>query len=166
MLLRAVVAFLTLPAVVAGVIPWGLSRLPGPILGSWGWGVFPIVAGLLVLLASVVSFYRRGRGTLAPWDPPKHLVVQDLYRFNRNPMYVGVILIIVGWFLLTGSLWNASYAFIMPIIFHLRVVLYEEPQMRSLFAEDWEHYRQHVPRWGMRLTPYERPAERPHGNSC
>ena len=61
-----------------------------------------VVVGSGILFASVVSFYRRGRGTLAPWDPPKHLVVHDLYRFNRNPMYVGVVIVVLGWALAHG----------------------------------------------------------------
>ena len=101
-----------------------------------------VVVGSGILLASVVSFYRRGRGTLAPWDPPKHLVVQDLYRFNRNPMYVGVVIVVFGWALLTGNPWNYGYALIIVVIFHARVILYEEKEMQRLFGREWDAYRQ------------------------
>lgn len=150
MILRALVAFLALPVVVGGVVPWVLWRLGGPQLLLSSWGMIPLVAGSFVLISSVVSFYRRGRGTLAPWDPPRELVVQDLYRFNRNPMYVGVILVLIGWALITGSLPLYVYAFIVAVVFHLRVVLYEEKEMTRLFGEQWEQYRATVPRWGIR----------------
>ena len=89
MYVRAILAFLALPATAAGLVPWGLSYLPAPGIFRSSYGVLPMLLGATILVASVVSFYRRGQGTLAPWDPPRHLVVQDLYRFNRNPMYVG-----------------------------------------------------------------------------
>ncbi len=113
--------------------------------------MLPLVAGALIVLSTAVSFYRRGRGTLAPWDPPRELVVRDLYRFNRNPMYVGVVFVLLGWALLSGSLWLYAYACVVAIVFHLRVVLYEEKEMARLFGPQWEKYRAGVPRWGVRL---------------
>jgi protein-S-isoprenylcysteine O-methyltransferase Ste14 len=154
MILRALLAFLALPALVAGVLPWLISRITAPTLFQSSGGVMLLVAGGLVLISSVVSFYRRGRGTLAPWDPPKHLVVQDLYRFNRNPMYVGVVALVCGWALVTGNPWSYLYAAIVPVVFHLRVVLYEEKQMERLFGREWASYREAVPRWGVTLRPY------------
>ena len=154
MIVRAILAFLALPALVGGLFPWLISRIPSPAIFRSPSGGILFVVGGAILLASVVSFYRRGRGTLAPWDPPKHLVVQDLYRFNRNPMYVGVVLVILGWALITGNPWNYGYALLLPLIFHARVVLYEEKEMERLFGREWEAYRGAVPRWGLRLPPY------------
>jgi len=161
MLLRAILAFLALPALVAGLFPLLVSRLPSPVVFSSDCGAALLVAGLVILLVSVVSFYRRGRGTLAPWDPPVHLVVGDLYGFNRNPMYVGVVTILFGWALLAGNLWNYLYAALVPLLFHLRVVLVEEREMARRFGEDWEDYRRAVPRWGARFRPY-----RPRPDLC
>lgn len=154
MLLRAILAFLSLPALVAGVFPWFISRIPAVIIFRTDWGAALMVFGTAILLASVVSFYRRGRGTLAPWDPPRHLVVQDLYRFNRNPMYVGVTWVVIGWALCTGSPWNYGYAVLIPLIFHLRVVIYEEKQMERLFGREWAAYRNAIPRWGFVFRAY------------
>jgi protein-S-isoprenylcysteine O-methyltransferase Ste14 len=154
MMVRAILAFLALPAVVAGLLPWLVSMVPAPAVFSSPLGGVLLVAGGGILLAAVVSFYRRGRGTLAPWDPPRHLVVQDLYRFNRNPMYVGVAAILVGWALVTGNPWNYAYAAVIPVVFHLRVVLYEEREMERLFGPEWAAYRRAVPRWGLRFRPY------------
>src|SRR4029450_8004457 len=162
MIVRAILAFLALPALVGGLFPWLISRIPSPgIFQSASGGILFMVGGGS-LLASVVSFYRRGRGTLAPWDPPKHLVVQDLYRFNRNPMYVGVVTLVLGWALRTGNPWNYAYAILLPVVFHLRVVLYEEPQLERLFGGNWEAYRRAVPRWGLRFRPYA-PRVQPDG---
>ena len=141
---------------VAGVFPWLISRIPATGVFRSVYGLALVVIGGGILLASVISFYRRGRGTLAPWDPPKHLVVGDLYRFNRNPMYVGVTLVNLGWALCTGNPWNYGYAILVPILFHLRVVLYEEKEMERLFGREWEAYRDAVPRWGLALRPYTR----------
>jgi protein-S-isoprenylcysteine O-methyltransferase Ste14 len=154
MILRARLAVRALPTLVAGVFPWLISRIPAPIFFKFPCGVALIAVGSGILLSAVVSFYRRGRGTLAPWDPPKRLVVQDLYRFNRNPMYIGVIALVWGWALLTGNPWNYVYAAAVPVIFHLRVIFYEEKQMERLFAPEWEAYRKAVPRWGITFHPY------------
>ena len=160
-LLRASAAFALLPVMVAGVVPWLLSRAGAGALPSSSAAWLLALPGLAVLVASVVSFHRRGKGTLAPWDPPQRLVVQDLYRFNRNPMYVGVALIVLAWALATGSPWNWAWAFVVPLAFHLRVVRYEEPEMRRLFGASWEHYAREVPRWGVRARAYRSPSEAP-----
>ncbi|MBE2180764.1 MAG: isoprenylcysteine carboxylmethyltransferase family protein [Chthoniobacterales bacterium] len=154
MILRATLAFLALPAMVAGLVPWLISKLPGPGLFQSSCGTILLAAGAGILLVSAISFHRRGKGTLAPWDPPKHLVVADLYRFNRNPMYVGVALTNLGWALCTGNPWNYGYAILVPVAFHLRVVLYEEKEMARLFGSEWNSYRHAVPRWGIARHPY------------
>ena len=160
MMLRAILAFLALPALVAGLFPWLISRIPATLLFRSFYGLTLLVVGSGILLSAVVSFYRRGRGSLAPWDPPKHLVIQDLYRFTRNPMYVGVIALVWGWALVTGSPWNYVYAIVVPVVFHLRVVLYEEKEMLRLFGQEWNSYRKAVPRWGVVLRPYTPSVER------
>jgi protein-S-isoprenylcysteine O-methyltransferase Ste14 len=74
-------------------------------------------------------------------------------------MYVGVAILVLGWAFLTGNLWNYVYAVIIPVIFHLRVVLYEEKEMQRLFGKEWEIYRMAVPRWGVRIRPYKSSVE-------
>ena len=151
---RAILAFLALPAVMAGVLPWLVSMQKSPRLPHSVFGAVPLLVGAGILLASVISFYRKGKGTLAPWDPPKVLVVSDLYRFNRNPMYLGIVILLLGWAVLDGNLWNYAYALCIFLVFHIRVISYEEKEMRRLFPDDWSRYCRHVPRWGIRLSPY------------
>ena len=145
-LARAVLAFLALPGTVAFVVPVLLADaeafrrldLAGLIL------FLPGVAGLLWC---VRSFYVEGKGTLAPWSPPRHLVVGGLYRYSRNPMYVAASLILLGW---AASFWSLAllvYGVAWMAWFHLRVVFGEEPWLARLHGEAYERYRAAVPRW-------------------
>jgi protein-S-isoprenylcysteine O-methyltransferase Ste14 len=149
--LRALISFLVLPGTVAGVIPaWIVSTDRGRGQGLT-LGAVPIAIGVLMLLWCVRDFYMSGRRTLAPWDPPKRLVIVGLYRFTRNPMYVGISLLLGGWSLLAASPLLAGYTVIMAIAFHLRVVLYEEPWLRKQFGEEWARYATAVARWSPAL---------------
>ncbi|WP_031497185.1 methyltransferase family protein [Bryobacter aggregatus] len=151
--LRALLAFVALPVVVSVLVPWLLlpnDRWRGAGF-SWAWPL--LVLGLCLLLASVRDFYVAGRGTLAPWDPPRKLVIAGLYRWVRNPMYLGVLAWVGGWSLLVASPLLAVYTALLAIGFHLRVLLYEEPTLARLFPADWALYRAKVNRWWPRLFP-------------
>jgi protein-S-isoprenylcysteine O-methyltransferase Ste14 len=153
MLLRALLAFLALPGVVAGVLPLlivGGDFRPGRAAAA---GAVLLAAGLFLLLWCVRDFYALGKGTLAPWDPPGRLVVAGLYRFVRNPMYVAVLVLIAGWALVFGSLPLGVYFVLLAVGFHLRVVLAEEPWLRRKHGAQWEEYSREVPRWLPRLRP-------------
>ena len=149
---RAAFAVLAMPAIVAGVLPWSFHRAERwPLaLGAWGWLGAPIaVVGLALFSWTVRDFFVRGQGTLAPWDPPKFLVAEGSYRWSRNPMYVGVLLMIWGqgfWFR-SGEV--LAYGTTMALIFHLRVVLGEEPWLAKSFPEPWAAYTAKVKRWGL-----------------
>jgi protein-S-isoprenylcysteine O-methyltransferase Ste14 len=147
LLLRALFAFLALPTVVAGVLPLlilGGHFRPGPAAPA---GAVLLAAGLFLLLWCVRDFYVSGRGTLAPWDPPRRLVIVGLYRFMRNPMYVAVLTIVAGWGLAFGSPPLGLYLLVLAAGFHVRVVLSEEPWLRRTFGVEWDEYSQKVPRW-------------------
>jgi protein-S-isoprenylcysteine O-methyltransferase Ste14 len=149
--LRALLAFLVLPGMVTGLIPALIvagdpRRGHGPLIA-----VVPLLFGMIVLLWCVRDFYMSGKGTLAPWDPPKRLVTVGLYQFTRNPMYVGVMLITSGWSGLAASPRLLVYTVFIAIVFHLRVVLYEEVQLKLHFPEEWKRYSATVPRWLPRL---------------
>jgi protein-S-isoprenylcysteine O-methyltransferase Ste14 len=150
MLWRALAAFLALPGTVAFAIPLALGitgRSPFPLRPA---GYAPLVAGAVLLLWCVREFYVVGLGTLAPWAPPRRLVTTGPYRYSRNPMYLGVLLLLCGWATLFGSLTLAIYALVVALAFQLRVLLAEESWAARTFGRDWEAYRARVPRWLIR----------------
>lgn len=121
---------------------------PKAPLGSFApLGSALLAAGCLVLAWCVWAFYSEGRGTLAPWDPPRGLVRGGLYRFSRNPMYVGVLLIVAGWAVGFRSLPLGIYSAALGLGFHLRILFHEEPWLARTFGADWDAYRAQVPRW-------------------
>ena len=141
---RALVAFLALPGVVAFVIPIGLLRRPEGVFRLYGLAI--VALGTSILLQCVRDFYVAGKGTLAPWSPPRHLVTTGLYRVSRNPMYVGVVIILIGWAAVYQSRVHLVYAALMAVAFYARVVLFEEPWLARTHGEDWHAYRSRVSR--------------------
>ncbi|HWP45479.1 MAG TPA: isoprenylcysteine carboxylmethyltransferase family protein, partial [Blastocatellia bacterium] len=89
----------------------------------------------------------KGRGTPAPYDPPRRLVVSGLYRYTRNPMYVGIVTLLIGEALAFRSISLAIYSAAVWPLFHLRVIYYEEPKLRELFGQDYLDYCKKVSRW-------------------
>jgi protein-S-isoprenylcysteine O-methyltransferase Ste14 len=149
--LRALLAFLALPGVVAGIVPaliLGENFHPARTAAA---GAAMLALGLVLLLSCVRDFYVSGKGTLAPWDPPARLVVVGLYRFVRNPMYVAVLALVAGWGVAFGSPSIGLYLAVLAMGFHLRVLVGEEPWLRRRFGEEWEGYARWVPRWLPRL---------------
>jgi protein-S-isoprenylcysteine O-methyltransferase Ste14 len=142
--LRALLAFLALPGTVAFLVPL-LLLMPRSFVNRWA--VIPLGLGSVLLLSCVREFYVAGRGTLAPWAPPRNLVVTGPYRFSRNPMYIAVLLVLWGWSLAFQSRSHATYAAVMTILFHLRVVLFEEPWLDQTHGEEWVRYKAAVSRW-------------------
>jgi len=145
---RALFAFLALPGVVAiGVPAWYAARA----LQAGGTfhpiGLLPLVAGFLLLLWCVRDFYVAGSGTLAPWAPPRNLVTTGLYRYSRNPMYVAVTVMLMGWSMSFASAGLALYALCVIVAFHLRVVFGEEPWLARTHGALWDEYQARVPRW-------------------
>ena len=106
-----------------------------------------ILAGAAVLLRCVWDFVRVGRGTLSPVDAPRHLVVTGLYRYVRNPMYVGVFLVLLGEMVFFSSVALLIYTIVWFICVNLFVLLYEEPVLRSKFGKSYDDYCQSVHRW-------------------
>jgi protein-S-isoprenylcysteine O-methyltransferase Ste14 len=145
-----------LPVTVLVVVPlwiereWRVDMNANLLLG-----VILIVTGLTVMVLTISSFIRIGKGTLAPWSPTKKLVITGLYRYVRNPMILGVLTVLVGEAL---SLWSKSiliWAGAFFIINTIYFMIYEEPDLENKFGEDYRRYRKHVSRWLPRLTPFD-----------
>jgi protein-S-isoprenylcysteine O-methyltransferase Ste14 len=147
MFVRALFAFLALPGVVAFAVPIATLLHADHTRVVRGWALAMLIGGVVGLVWCVRDFYVSGKGTLAPWSPPQRLVIVGLYRYSRNPMYVSVLMILLGWamaFDVTALLW---YAIFIAIAFHLRVVLGEEPWLARTHGEEWTRYRSEVRRW-------------------
>lgn len=110
-------------------------------------GILPIAVGAACYLCCAWDFAFHGQGTPLPIDAPKVLVVRGLYRVVRNPMYVGVGLVLVGEALMFESLTLLAYAALVWLAFHLFVVCYEEPTLKKMFGATYEEYCRTAPRW-------------------
>lgn len=119
--------------------------------------IVPLIAGGYIALRCAFAFAWTGPGTPAPFDPPRTLVVSGFYRYVRNPMYLGALLVVIGETALFGSIRvGLQYALIFGICLALFVLLYEEPTLRTKFGADYEEYCRNVPRFLPRLTPWEK----------
>ena len=167
LVLRNTLWTLLLPGVIAGYIPWRFFgfRVGEIALGSGAYllGIVVFAAGVLVLLWCILEFARRGRGTLSPVDPARELVVTGLYRQVRNPMYVGVVTILVGEAVMARSLYLALYATAFFACANLFILVYEEPYLQRTFGSSYTHYKLHVRRWIPRASPWSQSEHREPG---
>ena len=156
--------FLIAPGTVAGLGPYWINgwQFMPPFFGwaplRWGGGAL-IVLGAAILLESFARFVVKGFGTPAPVAPPTRLVVSGLYGYVRNPMYVGVIFAVAGQALLFADARLIWYALVAWLLFHLFVLVYEEPTLRVTFGDEYERFCANVPRWLPRIRPWR--AEEP-----
>lgn len=134
--------------------------IPSRIVGGFHWppdgwltwlGVAVVGIGAAIYFRCAWEFAVRGLGTPAPIAPTKFLVTTALHRYIRNPMYVGVGMVVLGEAALYRSLHVLGYAAFFCVVVHLFVVFYEEPTLRRQFGESYEQYRHDVPRWIPRL---------------
>jgi protein-S-isoprenylcysteine O-methyltransferase Ste14 len=137
------------PMIVAGIVPWLLTRWdadPQP-LALRVLGVVLLLAGGALVLETTARFALQGRGTPAPWAPPERFVERGSYRFVRSPMYLGVILLILGQALLLGREVLFAWAVVAWLIFEVSLVTWEEPGLSRRFGESYDDYRRRVRRW-------------------
>jgi protein-S-isoprenylcysteine O-methyltransferase Ste14 len=119
-------------------------------------GLFLIISGLGFVAYTNKSFFKVGKGTLAPWDPPKKLVIADLYRYVRNPMISGLSMIILGESMIFSSVELFGFFIFVVVLNHIYFVYSEEPGLEERFGNEYTEYKKNVPRWIPRLTPWEK----------
>ena len=154
--LKSLIFTVIAPGSVTILVPYVLLNSFGELfsvkIGNFRYlGLIPILLGTLIYFWCAWDFTFAGKGTPAPIDPPKELVVKGLYRFSRNPMYVGVLSVILGWTLLYTDPYVITYWFFVATCFHLMVVYYEEPRLQQLFGSRYSTYRSSVNRWLPRI---------------
>lgn len=161
---RQLFAILVLPFTVAAIIPIWIARRNGIAFHTgatpFEWmqqigGLGALAIGMALFIASLRRFISDGRGTLAPWDPPRRLVVRGPYRYVRNPMISGIVFVLLGEGLLLLSRPHLTWALIFFGINCVYIPLLEEPMLAARFGDDYRTYRRHVPRLIPRLRPWK-----------
>jgi protein-S-isoprenylcysteine O-methyltransferase Ste14 len=149
--------FLAAPGVVAGLVPWWITRWQSQTPFA-GWAAFRLLGGALILAGAAflihafARFVTEGAGTPAPVAPTERLVVGGVYRYVRNPMYLAVLAVIVGQALVLGQLHLLTYAGIVGAAMAAFVRWYEEPMLARQFGREYDEYRREVPGWWPRFT--------------
>jgi protein-S-isoprenylcysteine O-methyltransferase Ste14 len=131
----------------ARVLSWSGIVRPATIEVQQVAGMITGAVGAAVALWCIFTFASIGRGTPAPFDPPRRLVIQGPYRFVRNPMYIGAGLALASAALFYESLPLLGYTALFFLATHLFVVWYEEPTLRRTFGQEYERYCSQVRRW-------------------
>ena len=163
-LARHLLSVALLPFTVAVLVPLWLARNNNisPAIGTTGpqmlvqvLGLLVLAVGLMLFSASLRNFVTEGEGTLAPWDPPRRLVVRGPYRYVRNPMISGVVLVLFGEALTLLSRPHFIWALIFLVVNSIYIPLLEETGLRQRFGDSYVEYCRHVPRLIPRFRPWE-----------
>lgn len=141
------------PGMVAGVIPYWLTgknaktTFAAPFVVYHFLGMLTFAIGFVLMLICIISFAIQGKGTLSPADPTRKLVIAGLYRFSRNPMYIGVMMMLIGESFFFQSNVLGAYSLLIFIAFNIFIIYFEEPRLRKDFADDYDIYVKQVRRW-------------------
>lgn len=133
--------------VPARILEWSHLARPETVGIPQIIGAALVISGGAVALWCVFTFAFIGKGTPAPFDPPRKLVVRGPYRFVRNPMYIGAGVAMMGAGIFYESWSLAGYAFMLGLVVHIFVTTYEEPTLARTFGADYGEYRKRVHRW-------------------
>jgi protein-S-isoprenylcysteine O-methyltransferase Ste14 len=146
-ILKQILSFI-LPVTVLILIPFSIENNLS-IKNRWFFliGLVIICLGLMVMILTITLFIREGKGTLAPWDPPKKLVTIGIYNHVRNPMILGVLTALLGESIAILSLKIGLWTLGFFIINHVYFIMYEEPCLERRFGAIYKEYKENVPRW-------------------
>ena len=150
---KAAVFTLVVPGGVGGLVPALLVRGRDAADGAlMVLSVCLMAIGAAMYVRCVWDFAAFGKGTPLPIDAPKRLVIRGLYRYSRNPMYVGLLTLIAGWAILYGSIVLVGYGVFLFVFFSVFVYFYEERHLSREFGEEYEAYQAQVGRWLPRFS--------------
>jgi protein-S-isoprenylcysteine O-methyltransferase Ste14 len=142
------------PGLIAGLFPFlvlGGSSIRDTIHQTYDFikisGLLALLIGFTIMMICIINFATRGQGTLSPADPTKKLVINGLYKCSRNPMYVGVLLMLIGEALFFRSTSLAIYSACIFALFNTFIIFFEEPRLKKDFSEDYAKYCNQVGRW-------------------
>jgi protein-S-isoprenylcysteine O-methyltransferase Ste14 len=151
--LKAAIFTVLAPGSVGGLVPALITRGQDTAGGALlVLALSLMTAGGAIYLRCAWDFVRYGRGTPSPIDAPKRLVIRGLYRYSRNPMYVGLLTLVAGWAILFASATMVAYGVALFIIASLFVRFYEERHLSREFGDEYEMYKVRVGRWLPRLS--------------
>lgn len=164
--LRHILSILLLPGLVTVLVPWLILRRtggfqPGGTLPApWNFlllvvGIFLLLAGLTLTISTITLFVRVGKGTLAPWDPTRKLVIRGPYRHMRNPMISGVLAVLLGESLFFASLSLLGFFGFATLLNMIYIPLSEEPGLIKRYGQEYLTYCQHVRRWIPRIKAWQ-----------
>ena len=158
--LKGILFTLFIPASVAGLMPWWLTRNRNPDIdwGNWHFACLSVfITGVIIYFITLLYFLVKGGGTPAIWftkamgwligKEPVNMVSSGLYKYSPNPMYLGVIITVLGEGIYLEHSILLKYSLVLFIIFHLVVVLIEEPHLRQKFGDEYEQYTKRTRRW-------------------
>lgn len=122
-------------------------------------GIILMCLGLFVMARTISTFIQIGKGTLAPWNPTKKLVTSGMYRYVRNPMIIGVLMVLTGESLAIQSLRICIWMLVFFLLNNAYFTIFEEPNLAKRFGDEYRNYKNNVPRWIPRQKPYQSDSE-------
>jgi protein-S-isoprenylcysteine O-methyltransferase Ste14 len=148
--LKTILFMILVPGTMLVVLPCYLVGSDTALFsfGIFRWLAVPFwAAGAAAMIWCAWVFVVHGEGTPLPTSPPRQLITRGLYHLLRNPIYMGAVILLLGfvfWHPASSILWMPV---IVAISAHLFVILYEEPHLRKTFGSEYEQYCRSVPRW-------------------
>ena len=162
--MRYLIPILILPFNVLITIPSVILILTGGIHSRWEnnyWraammltGIVLLIYGLSMLIRTIRMFHIIGKGTLAPWDPPKEFITQGIYLHTRNPMITGGLITLLGEVFVFGSIFLLAWWLIFFTSKTMYFIYHEEPELEKRFGSAYIDYKKNVPRWIPRFKPW------------
>ena len=146
---------LLLPFTVLILVPFYIEKnISIKYISTFVIGLIIIILGVYVMIQTISSFIKIGKGTLAPWSPPRRLIICGMYGYVRNPMILGVLTVLIGETITILSLNIFIWAIVFFIINNVFFFAYEEPNLEKKFGDEYREYKKNVPRWLPRFKPY------------